>query len=177
MLAVRCTILLLFAGCTAAAVDRNPAAPQTSLSLAASSVHQQVTGHANLLLPQFNNVEEKYSQSAIRHADGAVSGEFILESAQDGGPRLHGHVVCFTIIGNAARLAGQIDQSNFSITPAGSYVVWSLRDNGEGAKDPPDETQDFLGPMTAAEAAAHCAVGLDLGPFIPVRSGNLQVHP
>jgi hypothetical protein len=181
-------VLLLGAvalGCTAAP-DRGVTGPNARLDrvdaafdrvAAASGTQQQVTGFANILLPFFQNAEEKYSNSAIRHADGTVSGQFELKSAQDGGLRIHGDVVCFTIIGNMARLAGQIDQSSTPSIPEGTYVIWTVVDNGEGQNDPPDLTSDFIGPFTGAGAAAfHCSTGINVGPFYPVQSGNLQVH-
>ena len=161
------------------APDRFVSDPNASfdrVDAAASGAQQRVTGHATILLPSFGNAEEKYSSSAIRHADGTVSGQFELKSAQDGGLRIHGDVVCFTIVGNTARIAGRVEQSNTTLVPEGTYVIWTVIDNGEGAKDPPDMTSDFFGPFNAAVAAAHCAVGFNLAPFLPVLDGNLQVH-
>ena len=146
------------------------------IGAAASGAQQQVTGQATILLPFFQNAEEKYSNSAIRHADGTVSGQFELKSAQDDGLRIHGEIVCFTIVGNTAFLGGRIDQSDSPLAPEGTYVIWTVFDNGEGQNDPPDQTSDFIGPVDAATAAAHCQFLFSLGPFYPVQSGNLQVH-
>jgi hypothetical protein len=171
-------------GCTATP-DRGVTGPNARLNrvdaafdrvAAASGTQQQVTGHANILLPFFANAEEKYSNSAIRHADGTVSGEFELKSAQDGGLRIHGDIVCFTIIDNTARLAGLVDQSDTPLVAEGTYFIWNVVDNGEGQNDPPDLTSDFIGAFTATQAAFHCATGINVGPFYPVLSGNLQVH-
>jgi hypothetical protein len=170
-------------GCTATP-DRGVTGPNARLNqvnaafdrvAAASGTQQQVTGHANILLPFFQNAEEKYSNSAIRHADGTVTGEFELKSAQEGGLRIHGDVVCFTIVGNVARLGGHIDQSTVPGLED-AFVAWTVVDNGEGQNDPPDLTSDFIGPVSAGFAAFHCATGFDLGPFLPVLSGNLQVQ-
>lgn len=170
-------------GCTATdrvlGPDRLASGPNAAfdrVDAAASGAQQRVTGHATILLPSFGNAEEKYSSNAIRHADGTVSGQFELKSAQDGGLRIHGDVVCFTIVGNRARIAGRVDQSNTTLVPEGTYVVWTVVDNGEGAKDPPDQTSDFFGPFSEAAATAHCAIGFNLAPFLPVLHGNLQVH-
>jgi len=167
-------------GCTVTP-DRIVTVPNSTfdrVGAAASGVQQEVTGHANILLPFFANAEEKYSNSAIRHADGSVSGEFELKSNQvAGGLRIHGDVVCFTIIGNTARLAGLVEQSDTPLAPEGTYFVWTIVDNGEGQNDPPDLTSDFVGPFPSAAAAAfHCATGFNVAPFYPVESGNLQVH-
>ena len=168
-------------GCTATpdrvlAPDRLVSGPDATfdrVGAAASGAQQRVTGHANVFLPNFN-AEQKYSNNAIRHADGTVSGQFELKSEQDGGVRIHGDMFCFTIVGNTARLAGQIDKSTIPGLE-GVYVVWTVIDNGEGANDPPDQTSDFFG-ASAADAASHCATGFNLAPFLPVLGGNLQVH-
>jgi hypothetical protein len=136
---------------------------------------QHVTGSATIILPAFENASERYSLSAIRHNDGSVTGEFEEFSEQDGGQRIHAHVVCFTVTGNSARLAAQIDQTNVSFGPVGSYVVWSVVDNGEGAKATPDQTTDVFFGGTAAQADFHCLTGFPLAPYFSSLRGNLQV--
>lgn len=168
-------VIAALAGC-ATNSDQSLTAPAQRLDAAAGGVTESVTGHANMQLPTFGNAIQRYSQSAVRHSDLTVSGEFELRSEQDDGVRLHGDVSCFTIVGNTARLAGLIDQSNAAFAPVGAYVLWTIVDNGEGGNAPPDLTTDFIGGVSAATAMAHCNVGFNLGPFIPVMSGNLQVH-
>jgi hypothetical protein len=181
MLTTRTRLALLLgvavAGCTSG--PDGALAPHRTLDpLPAFSVRgatQQVTGHANVFLPSFD-AEQKYSNSAIRHADGRVSGQFELRSEQDGGVRVHGRLTCFTIVGNnMARMGGVIEQSSLPIL-AGLDVVWTIIDMGEGSGDPPDLTSDFF-PAPTGVAQAHCAVGFELGSFLPVLGGNLQVHP
>lgn len=149
--------------------------PTTSLTSRAME-QEQVTGSATILLPLHGNAQERYSLSAIRHSDGSVTGEFEEYSEQDGGQRIHAQVYCFTVTGNLARLAARIEQTNVSFGPVGSYVVWSLKDNGEGAKSPPDETTDIFFGGTQAQAEAHCRTGFNLAPFFPSFRGNLQVR-
>jgi hypothetical protein len=189
MVTTRTKLALLLAAAVAggcATGPDSPVAPARTLDrsplFAAGGATQQVTGHANMLLPVFGGAEQKYSQSAIRHADGTFSGEFELRSEQTEPPiRIHGSVTCFTIVptpeGGMARLAGIIEQSNFAGAPAGTYAIWTIIDTGEGANSPPDLTSDFFAPFPPAIAEAHCAVGFNLAPFIPVEGGNLQVHP
>ena len=135
-----------------------------------------VTGSATIILPAFDNALERYSLSAIRHKDGSVTGEFEEFSEQEGGQRIHAHVVCFTVTGNSARLSAQIDQTNVSFGPVGSYVVWSVIDNGEGAKATPDQTTDIFFGGTAAQAEFHCRTGFPLAPYFSSVRGNLQVR-
>jgi hypothetical protein len=174
-----CAVVL--AACSGGSDATSPgvfsSAPNLSTTAAPpSSGPQQVTGNATILLPLFDNALERYSVSAILHDDGSVTGELEETSEQDGGQRIHAQVYCFTVVGNTARLAARIDQTNVSFGPVGSYVVWSLIDNGEGAKTAPDETTDFFFGGTQAQAEQHCRTGFKLAPFYPSIRGNLQVH-
>jgi len=137
---------------------------------------QRVTGSATIVLPNFDNALERYSVSAIRQNDGSVTGEFEEYSAQEGGQRIHAQVVCFTVTGNSARLAARIDQTNVSFGPVGSYVVWSVIDNGEGARSAPDQTTDIFFGGTAAQADFQCRTGYNLAPYFSSLRGNLQVQ-
>ena len=176
--------LVLVAGSTLASCSssRDLVAPQARPILSrptldrADDQQQQVTGQATIILDNFNNASEKYTQSAIRHTDGTFSGDFELRSEQAPGIRIHGDVVCFKIIGNTAYLAGVIDQSDDPTgAPVGSYVLWNIVDNGEGANSPPDLTSDFYAFLSPDLVTLQCTEGIDLGAF-PVVNGNLQVH-
>lgn len=161
-------------GCTQAD-DRGVTAPESAPMLAASGAQQRVTGHANVRLPFTGNPTQRYSANAIRHADGSVSGQFQLRTEQVDGGSIHGSVLCFTIVGNRARLGGVIERSSTPLATEGQHVIWNVVDNGEGRRAPPDETSDFF-PVPAAVMAAHCATGFNLG-SLPVLGGNIQVHP
>jgi hypothetical protein len=176
----RGVVLLLAAAAAGCAGPSEPTVPLTTaggsrIAADAGGRQQAVTGHANIFLSNFQ-AEEKYSSNAIRHSDGSVSGEFELKSEQDAGVRLHGDVVCFTVVGNTARVAGFVDSST-EPSFEGLHVVWTVVDNGEGANDPPDLTSDFFLVVSAASAQFHCDVGFAFTtPIFPVLSGNLQVH-
>jgi hypothetical protein len=178
-------LLLGATGLLACGTGSDSSTPRPSItgpSFSASSANVQgatgerVTGNATILLPQFGNAMERFSLSAIRHKDGTVTGEFEETSEQDGGQRIHAQVVCFGVTGRTARLAARIDQTNVSFGPVGSYVVWSVIDNGEGAKSPPDQTTDVFFNGTAAQADFHCRTGFPLAPYFSSLRGNLQVQ-
>jgi len=164
-------------GCGSSSETTSPrqALAEPNFSVAAAG-GDHVTGNATILLPYFDNALERYSVSAIRHNDGTVTGEFEETSAQEGGQRIHATVYCFTITGNSARLAARLDQSNVPFGPVGSYVVWSVIDNGEGAKGAPDQTTDIFFGGTQAQAEFHCRVGFKLAPYFASIRGNLEVH-
>jgi hypothetical protein len=170
------SLLVALAACSSDAVLEPEVAQPRELaaSFQSSRVQQQVTGAAHIKLTGYD-IDEMFTQSAIRHADGSVSGEFELRSEQEGGQRIHGTVTCFTVIGNTARIAGIIDRTTIPGLPTGLYWAWTVVDNGQGANDPPDQTSDF-NLRVASGAARHCATGTTVGPLIPVLSGNLQVR-
>lgn len=164
-------------GCSAGSDLTTPRLNVSAPTLSSRASRQErVTGSATILLPLFGNALERYSLSAIRQSDGSVTGEFEEFSEQEGGQRIHAKVYCFTVTGNSARLAARIDQTNVSFGPVGSYVVWSVIDNGEGANSPPDETTDIYFNGTQAQADTHCRTGFNLAPYYPSLRGNLQVE-
>ena len=166
----------LLLACSNSSETTSPRPPGAQLERVAVDAGQRVTGSATILLPNWGNARERYSVSANRGRDGAVTGEFEEYSEQQGGQRIHARVVCFTVVGNTARLAAQIDETNVSFGPAGSYVVWSVIDNGEGATSAPDQTTDIFFGGTAAQANFHCRTGYNLAPFFSSLRGNLQVQ-
>ena len=172
---VLCALALI--GCSAGSDLTTPRRSVTASTLSSRAARQErVTGSATILLPLHGNALEHYSLSAIRQSDGSVTGEFEEYSGQDGGQRIHAKVYCFTVSGNSARLAARIDQTNVSFGPVGSYVVWSVIDNGEGPGSQPDETTDIFFNGTQAQADMHCRTGFNLAPYFPSFRGNLQVE-
>lgn len=172
---VLCAVVVM--GCSAGSDLTTPRLSVAAPSLSSRATRQErVTGNATVLLPLFGDARERYSVSAIRQSDGSVTGEFEEFSEQEGGQRIHAHVYCFTVTGNSARLAARIDQTNVSFGPVGSYIVWSVIDNGEGAKSRPDETTDIFFGGTQAQADTHCRTGFNLAPYYPSLRGNLQVE-
>lgn len=181
MRAARAVVLLLVpilsSACNTVAdpVSARPLHPGSAdLSLVGGG--QRVTGSATIILPNHGNALEHYSVSAVHQPDGPTTGEFEEYSEQDGGQRIHASVVCFTVTGNSARLAARIDQTNVSFGPVGSYVVWSVIDNGEGARSAPDQTTDIFFGGTAAQADFQCRTGFNLAPYFSSLRGNLQVQ-
>lgn len=172
---VLCAVVLI--GCSAGSDLTTPRLNVASpILFSRASRQDRVTGSATILLPLFGNALERYSLSAIRQGDGSVTGEFEEFSEQEGGQRIHAKVYCFTVTGNTARLAARIDQTNVSFGPVGSYVVWSVIDNGEGAQSQPDQTTDIFFNGTQAQADTHCRTGFNLAPYYSSLRGNLQVE-
>ena len=110
----------------------------------------------------------------------AAKGEFelMLSTVRGVEQKFHGDVICMTVVGNRARIAGQIEKiwiNNVQRPITGAtHVIWTVVDNGEGAG-----SGDTASPMffnNAANALLHCTTG-----FAPVQltpeQGNIQVQP
>jgi hypothetical protein len=136
------------------------------------------------LPPIFGVTIEKYSFSANTLGNGAIGGEFeVRDEFADGSGsvREHGDVICYTVAsdGITARMGGVITVSSDGLE--GRFAIWTVRDNGEGANDPPDQATDLRwGFISPAITVFHCATGVPPGNFgtfgNDVRA-NVQVRP
>jgi hypothetical protein len=145
----------------------------------ATGVEESVTGHVDFVNPFGNRVT--YSLSAIKHADGTVTGEFEIhvEVAATGAFLLKSHatITCFTIVaGNIALIGGVIDRRDPPAPPGITEGFITVVDNGQGENDPPDLASGAFGGVAGA-AELHCAGGGPAQPLFPVDRGNIQVRP
>lgn len=165
------------------------AAAQQAASLQASAQRSangsRASGHVgfNFSAPTVGLSGERYSFTA-RSTGGAptfaADGEFeiMLTAASGVEQRFHGDVICMSVVGNVARIAGQITKGWINNVPTPitgrAYPIWTVTDNGEG-----QGTTDTASPMffnTAANAQLHCTVGFP-PPQFSVQQGNVQVQP
>jgi hypothetical protein len=144
-------------------------------------VEQSVTGHYEYGGFVTGNYF-KYSVSAIRHADGSVSGE-VEEHLTDIATgdfvrRSHGTVTCMNVTGNRARIGFVLDSyEGTPVLPEGvDHGIISVVDNGEGGNAIPDSASNNPGGVTAAQAQGFCDRGA-VRPLREVEHGNIQVRP
>lgn len=115
--------------------------------------------------------------SAIRTPQGEYQGEFeYVTHIGENSPLpvqtiyTHGKVLCFSIVGSSAVIAGVITESNFD--PVGMQVFFNAKDFGEGA----DQTQpDMVSGLGGWEATSACATHLQSTFQTPI-SGNIVIH-
>jgi hypothetical protein len=178
---------MLLVGLALVGCERNPNEAITASAanrgehltdVAAPDVMQSVTGHYQFVGINTGN-DFKYSLSAIRHADGSVSGEFeervLLNSTGEFIRQTHGTVTCFEIVGNLARIGGLVDHATDPRFLPGTEFRLVVVDNGEGANDPPDKGSNarFGFPGTAQ---AFCDTGTSFN-LEDVEHGNVEVRP
>jgi hypothetical protein len=111
---------------------------------------------------------------------GEVTGTFQWRSAQPNGAVTtgSGRVICLTVIGNVAHLAGELQPDDVAWAPPPfNHVIWTVVDNDGGPGDAPDLASLMIAPKTRAQAEAHCEAGnLALAPLdrgdVKVRGGE-----
>jgi hypothetical protein len=95
--------------------------------------------------------------------------------------QIHGSVTCFQFVPGdptTVRVGGTIERTTLppSVAPPGSTAIWTVRDNGNGPKDPPDESSGVYVQPPGGDLA-HCnGAGPTLPPFPPLKHGNIRVE-
>ncbi|MGZ8411885.1 MAG: hypothetical protein ACXW05_04065 [Gemmatirosa sp.] len=166
---------------------REVASTQMAASVRAAT-GGRASGHVGLTLGFgfFTNIaSEQYSFVALSTSNSptpfAAKGQYdmTLTTATGVVQEFHGQVICMSVTGNTARMAGQLTSVVVNgiprpINPAQSHNIWSVTDNGEGRG-----TTDTASPMIffpAAVAPLHCATDF-IPPQFANQEGNVQVRP
>ena len=120
-------------------------------------------------------VLQDFGFNARLRPDGSADGWYTYRDVEDGVPfTLDGPVTCLTVIGNDAWIGGEIEKSN-DPSLVGQGAWWHVRDNGEGAGDPPDLTT-FSGLGSPEDTAAFCAAHRPFRFPFAIDGGNIQVQ-
>lgn len=171
-----------------ACVADNPTAPLLAAAMSASTDvvgSGRASGHAEFTVA--GPITSRYSFTSITTVYPAAKGRFELHRWFPDGRLLvmKGEVECMTIApvgsGFVARMAGRVeslrvDNDEIFVPVYQDRAIWSVRDNGEGQNESQDSASGMLNFRTAADAAAHCAVGLIPFGFFTT-AGNIQVQP
>jgi hypothetical protein len=109
--------------------------------------------------PDGNAIRDQYKYEAWRDNPLApAQGTFHHHTdLTNGNANLRGIVLCFTIVGNRARIGGLVTFSNNPGIPEGSELTWSVADNTDQRKE---DVRDTASPMLGADAELYCALGL-----------------
>jgi hypothetical protein len=136
--------------------------------------------HWTIPLPNDFGVEvvnQPLAFTAMKHADGSVSGHFTYHQIVEGESFNFGvDVTCLVIYdGNRAKLGGVIKTSNDPTLPPGNFAWFQVFDNGEGAGAPPDRSSLVgFGDEAANEAFCNSPALPRFGPWDV--AGNAQVR-
>jgi hypothetical protein len=145
------------------------------------------TGHVRFVCPrgprplcEVGPNTTEYSFSAVNQPTGGVGGEIEFHVYRGNGEVYEGHAttVCVAVDGNVARIGAFVDRftvDKVDVTQFQSLVI-TVKDNGEGADDPPDEASNLFFGHTKEAAYTHCTIGFSQLLF-PIKLGNVQVRP
>lgn len=137
-----------------------------------------------------DNSIRAFAISAVKHADGSVSGQYQLTLAplrffQDLGiaPPIilaHGTVTCMTVVGNSAYIGGTVDSGENLDLVVGtdlSGVAIELIDNGNGSSADADQISSaaFYGPGSVGSPQTYCDDPAP-GTVFPIQQGNITVR-
>ena len=123
-------------------------------------------------------VNQPLSFTALKDADGNVSGQFVYHQVVEGTSfNFNVDVTCFNVYdGNRAKIGGEIKVSNDPTLPPGMFAWFQVFDNGEGAGAPPDRSSLIgFGNEAANEAFCNSPNLPRFGPWDV--AGNVQVRP
>lgn len=139
-----------------------------AISAGTDKSRSSVEGQGSLTL---NDRVQHFAFHASIDKDGIVSGSW--ESKSPGqGSRTHGTIDCLVLVDNTtAILSGTITQLvGYAFGYQGGDPVWFMvKDNGEGANDPPDEFSDYV---LGLGGCFDYGYGLR-----PIENGNIQIKP
>ena len=168
-------------------VTFGPVASSTEMAASAQAASGgRASGHVAFTFspPWLNVASEQYTFVALRTdplTPNAAKGQYemTLTTATGVVQRFHGEVVCMAIVGNMARIVGQLTSVVVNgiprpINPNASHNIWNVTDNGEG-----QGATDQASPMIfvpAAIAPLHCVSDF-IPPQFANQEGNVQVQP
>jgi hypothetical protein len=173
---------VLALGCTGpTAPESSDGMRQTSARLESQGVEEKVTGGGEFVHPTFGTV--MFAFTAVRHADGSVSGTF-QQHQPAFGFTYKGEVTCFAVdeVNHRAWIGGVLTHSNDPdpVTEVGDDVWFRVLDT-EGSADPDRST--FFGfeqpPPGIVTSEEYCQLRIwpdDNARTWPVESGNIVIH-
>lgn len=122
-------VALVLAGCG----PEEPGSLSNEIMALSEGVETSATGSGHFV--QANGELRKFTFSAVRHADGGVSGQYQLV-AGNGDLVAHGSVDCLTTAGNEAWIGGPLERNNVGAPfDSGWFRVADNGDGGSGVAD------------------------------------------
>lgn len=140
---------------------------------ASNRVVNAATGSGHITIV---GAKRTFSFTVRKYQNGSVKGQAQLVNRAPGGSRVQIVLHCLVVSGNTAYASGHIVRSS-NPTFVGKPAIFGVRDNGEGAADPPDQislAQIFIG--GEAVNCTNPAFQAFANPVIAIEAGNVQVR-
>ena len=157
------TLVAVFAACEV------PSTPDTEVTpnLAVGAAENLIRGSGQMTI---DGELRNFTFTASGSMDGSATGQFELHARQ-ADARIHGEIVCATVIANIAWIGG-------TITTAGPYqgqdAIWRVADLGAGQKGWPDIIS-LLQPQPPGSARPFCDSAPWFPPLLYQVDGNITI--
>lgn len=173
MIVVGLLAVLVLTGCESISGPDGPQPSSTAVVAFSEGVETSATGAGHFV--QANGELRKFSFSAVKQADGGVSGQYQLV-AGNGDLVAHGHVECLTTIGNEAWIGGPLERNNVGAPFDSGWL--RVADNGDGGSGTADGISLLVVAVdpTGDAARAFCADTPDAPPLNDVVAGDISVR-
>jgi len=149
--------------------------PLTTASCATVSAgcNERANGHGTITFDR--GVKRQFSFSAQKMDDGTARGNAIIHNPNFD-PRFRGHidVMCMEVVGNRARIAGVMKNTN-DPNLENNTAVFEVYDNGEPGNNDTISSVYFSPPNSPAPTPAYCQ-SFENFPQYPIDGGNIQVE-
>lgn len=147
----------------------------TTTTCAAAPCREKANGSGKLVMP--DGTKRQFSFSAQKQPDGTAKGNAVIHNqAFPPDPQFRGQIdiKCLEVVGNRARAAGVIKNTN-DPNLDNTTAVFEVYDNGNPGKDNDTISLVFFSPENSPPPTpAYCAIFEDF-PQMPIESGNVKV--
>lgn len=163
------TLSLLFAVAITTAFFIKPA---TASCAAGAQCRERAGGHGGITYDR--GVKRQFSFNAQGNGDGTARGNAIIHNPNFD-PRFRGHidVMCMAVVGNRARIAGIVKDTN-DPNLENNTAVFEVVDNGNPGKDDTISGIYFSPPNSPPPSPEYCQT-FENFPQNPIDNGNIQV--
>ncbi|MGI8788177.1 MAG: hypothetical protein ACR2HG_10495 [Pyrinomonadaceae bacterium] len=151
------------------------AAPMTTTTCAAAPCKESANGHGTLVMP--NGTRRQFSFNAQKQADGTAKGNAVIHNpAFPPDPQFRGNIEikCLEVVGNRARVAGVVRNTN-DPNLDNNTAVFEVVDNGNPGRDNDTISLVFFSPPNSPPPTPLYCQTFENFPQMPIDNGNIKV--
>lgn len=143
-------------------------------AVCAENCKEKANGHGTLVM---NGFRRQFSFSAMKLPDGTAKGNAVIHNPEfPPSPQFRGYIdiKCMEIVGNRARIAGIVRNTN---DPAfdNNTAVFEVYDNGSPGKDQDTISLVFFSPPDSPPPTPAYCQTFEGFPQMPIDNGNIKV--
>ena len=149
-------------------------APMTTADCA-GNCKEKANGHGTLIM---NGVRRQFSFSAQRQDDGTAKGNAVIHNPNfPPDPRFRGQIdiKCMEVVGNRARIAGVVKNTN-DPNLDNNTAVFEVYDNGNPGRDNDTISLVFFSPPNSPPPTPAYCQAFENFPQMPIDNGNIKAE-